>query len=165
SEYLKRFKSKLMENQIRLTAIGRLTDLPENTYNELHHVMKATAGNTGMNLCLALSYGGRTEIVDAARTLSLKVRDGLIKPEEITEDSFAQHLYQPGPDPDLVIRTAGELRLSNFLLWQASYSEFYSLQRCWPDFSEDDLHEAIAEYNRRVRKFGGLIESGSANDK
>lgn len=164
-EYLKRFKGKLMDNRIRLTAIGRLTDLPDATFKQLQHVIEATAGNDGLNLCLALSYGGRTEIVDAARSLCKEVLDGRITAEEIDEERFAQHLYQPGVDPDLLIRTAGEMRLSNFLLWQASYSEFYSLERCWPEFSEEDLHEAIVEYNRRTRKFGGLIETGSDNSK
>ena len=113
------------------------------------------------NLCLALSYSGRTEIVDAPRALARKVEEGPLKPEEIDEELFARHIYQPGADPDLIIRTAGEMRLSNFLLWEASYSEFYSTPLCWPEFDIEELHDAIHEYNRRVRKYGGLIQTRS----
>jgi len=165
SEYLKRFLKKLMKNNIKLTAIGRIRDLPEPTYGDLLDVIKATSNNSGMNLCLALSYGGRTEIVDAARSLAKKAVAGEIDPDQIDEALFSEHIYQPDIDPDLIIRTAGEMRLSNFLLWQASYSEFYKTDLCWPEFREEALHEAIADYNRRVRKYGGLIESGSEKKK
>jgi undecaprenyl diphosphate synthase len=159
-EYLKRYRKKLMENRIRLTAIGRIQDLPEGTRRALEHLMEETAGNDGMNLCLALSYGGRAEIVDTARKLARMALEGGIEPEEIDEALFAQHIYQPGADPDLVIRTAGEMRLSNFLLWEASYSEFYATPRCWPEFGEEDLMDAVREYHLRVRKFGGLGQDG-----
>ncbi|MHC4941422.1 MAG: polyprenyl diphosphate synthase, partial [Planctomycetota bacterium] len=139
---------------------GRIEDLPDGTLKELKHVIEGTADNQGMNLCLALSYGGRTEIVDAARRLAEKAAKGEIDPGAIDESLFADHIYQPGPDPALIIRTAGEMRLSNFLLWEASYAEFYSTPRCWPEFREEDLHEAIRALNQRVRKFGGLIEQG-----
>jgi undecaprenyl diphosphate synthase len=161
-EYLKRFLPKLMDNRIRLTAIGRIQDLPKGTRGALQQTMDATAGNPGMNLCLALSYGGRAEIVDAARALAEKAAAGELAPDEIDEELFASHIYQPGPDPDLIIRTAGEMRLSNFLLWEASYAEFYSTPRCWPEFTEEALIEAIEEYNQRIRKYGGLIEAEGA---
>jgi undecaprenyl diphosphate synthase len=160
SDYLRRFNKKLNEEGVRLTAIGRIDDLPRGTQKQLRQVIESTAENQRMNLCLALSYGGRTEIVDAARRLAEKAVKGEIEPGAIDEDLFAEHLYQPGPDPDLIIRTAGEMRLSNFLLWEASYSEFYSTPLCWPEFKEEDLHEAIRVFNNRTRKFGGLIEEG-----
>ena len=163
-EYLKRYLKKLMENRIRLTAVGRIHDLPDSTRAALELALDKTAGNDGMNLCLALGYGGRTEIVDTARKLAGMAVAGRIKPEDIDEELFANHIYQPGPDPDLIIRTAGEMRLSNFLLWEASYSEFYSTTCCWPEFGEEELHKAIHEYNRRVRKFGGLINSGGRKE-
>jgi undecaprenyl diphosphate synthase len=159
-EYLNRYRKKLMENRIRLTVIGRTQDLPADTRQAVDKVIRDSQDNEGMNLCLALSYGGRTEIVDAARRLADKVKRGELEVGAIDEAVFAEHLYQPGPDPDLIIRTAGEMRLSNFLLWEASYAEFYSTPLCWPEFMEKDLHEAIEVYNGRVRKYGGLIETG-----
>ena len=159
-DFLKRYKKKLMENAIRLTAIGRLQDLPDGTRKVLDGVIAQTAGNGRMNLCLALSYGGRAEIVDVAGKLARMALEGDIRPTDINEALFAKHLYQPGPDPDLIIRTAGEMRLSNFLLWEASYAEFYSTPCCWPDFDEAALHEAIRVFNDRIRKFGGLIPRG-----
>jgi undecaprenyl diphosphate synthase len=161
-DYLKRFLPKLMENGIRLTAIGRLDMMPKNTRASLQRTIDETAGNATMNLCLALSYGGRAEIVDAARALARKAAEGKLDPDKIDEALFSEHIYQPGPDPDLVIRTAGEMRLSNFLLWEASYSEFYSTPLCWPDFTEGALLDAFREYNRRTRKYGGLIETEGA---
>jgi undecaprenyl diphosphate synthase len=108
-----------------------------------------------MTLTLALSYGGRQEIIDAARRLAAQVRAGALRPEEIDEAAFSQELYAPDlPDPDLLIRTSGEQRLSNFLLWQLSYTELYVTQKLWPDFSKEDLLEAISEYERRERRFG-----------
>jgi undecaprenyl diphosphate synthase len=163
-DYLKRYKKELMENKVRLTAIGRIHMLPQRTRDALTRTMNETSANTGLNLCLALSYGGRDEIVDAARALAREVAKGHLQPDQIDEGLLSQHLYQPGPDPDLIIRTAGEMRLSNFLLWEASYAEFYSTPLCWPEFSEDDLEEAIAVYNERVRKYGGLIETGGKKD-
>ena len=163
-ESLRRFRKKLMQNRIRLTTIGRTQDLPKATRDDLERIIRETEGNDGMNLCLALSYGGRAEIVDAARKLAEKAVCGELCHEEIDEEMFAQNLYQPDRDPDLIIRTAGEMRLSNFLLWGASYSEFYSTPVCWPEFEEQHLEEAINEYNHRTRKFGGLIKTGSRKE-
>jgi len=157
---LKRFLvekgAEMKEKNVRFTAIGRLQLLYPATLRQLEKVVRDTAGNTGLNLCLALSYGGRAEVVDAARELARKAVLGEVAPDDIDEELFARHLYQPGEDPDLLIRTAGEMRLSNFLLWQASYSEIFVTDACWPDFSVERFHEALAAYNRRIRKFGGL---------
>jgi undecaprenyl diphosphate synthase len=153
-------RKEMLEKEIRLTAIGRLDLLPKDTRRELERTVRATEENGGINLCLALSYGGRAEIVDAARSLAQKALAGEINPEEIDEDLFSRHLYQPDDDPDLMIRTAGEMRFSNFLLWQASYTEFYITEACWPEFTIDSFHEALAAYEQRVRKFGGLKTAG-----
>jgi undecaprenyl diphosphate synthase len=145
----------LQANQIRLRAIGRLDQLPANVLKHLREVMDATAAFSRMTLTLALSYGGRQEIVDAARRLAALVARGALAPEQIDESLFARQLYQPDmPDPDLLIRTSGEQRLSNFLLWQLSYCELYVTPRLWPDFSKDDLQDAILAYQQRDRRFG-----------
>jgi len=154
--YLVGERPTLKKNNVRLTAIGRLDDLPRPVRRELDVTRDSTASHTGLNLCLALSYGGRAEIVDAMRSLARDVRAGKLAPEAIDEAAIAKRLYQPGHDPDLVIRTAGELRVSNFLLWQISYSEIVISERCWPEFRVPELHAALHEYARRTRKFGGL---------
>jgi undecaprenyl diphosphate synthase len=116
-----------------------------------------SAGNTGTRLCLAINYGGRVEMVDAVRRIASRVRDGAMTIDEITEEAIARHLYTAGmADPDLLIRTAGEMRISNFLLWQISYAELWVTERCWPDFRPDDLYEAIRDFAGRQRRFGGL---------
>ncbi len=162
---LKRFlverRDEIVEKDIRLTAIGRLDMLPRGTLSELKRVTQATAHCTGMNLCLALSYSGRAEIVDTVRELAGKAVRGEIDPEEIDEKIFNASIYQPGADPDLIIRTAGEMRLSNFLLWEASYSELFFTETCWPDFKVEELHKALAAFSKRVRKYGRL-EPGDA---
>jgi undecaprenyl diphosphate synthase len=159
---LKRFlvneRPTMMDNDVRLTAIGRLDDLPEHARRELDRSMEMTSGNRGLNLCLALSYGGRAEIVDACRSIAAGVADGSLDPADIDEDTIGQRLYQPGRDPDLLIRTAGEMRISNFLLWQISYTEIYVTQQCWPEFSVEHLHEALRDYACRTRKYGGLVD-------
>jgi len=148
-------EKRLRANQVRLRAIGRLDELPPETFRNLRRVIGETAAFTRMTLTLALSYGGRQEIVDAARRLASLTRDGKLQPEQIDEALFSRQLYTGDlPDPDLVIRTSGEQRLSNFLLWQASYAEFYVTPTLWPDFSKRDLLEAITEYERRERRFG-----------
>ena len=147
----------LMTNQIRLMAIGRLEELPGGVLATLRRVMAQTAHFERMTLTLALSYGGRQEIVDAARRLAELVRRNELRPEQIDEALFAQQLYAPDlPDPDLLIRTSGEQRLSNFFLWQSSYTELYVTPKLWPDFSKEDLVEAMAEYERRERRFGRI---------
>lgn len=148
----------LMDNNVRLTAIGRLDDLPDGARGELDRTMAMTSGNDGLNLCLALSYGGRAELVDAARALATKVAAGELAPGDIDEDAISAHLYQPGPNPDLLVRTAGEMRISNFLLWQVSYAEIYVTQACWPDFDVAELNKALADYAGRTRKYGGLVD-------
>ena len=158
---LKRFLTKeekeLHENQVRLRVIGRLHDLPADVQAELKRVMKVTGHYTGGQLILALSYGGRAEIVDAVRSIANKVKKGETRPESIDELTIAENLYAPDiPDPDLMIRTSGELRISNFLLWQLSYAEFYITDVLWPDFREEEFAKAIEAYSRRRRRFGDI---------
>ena len=147
----------MQKENVRLNAIGRLNDLPEAARLSLLGAMKATANNTGGVLTLALNYGGRSEIVDAAKKLIAAVKDGRIAPEEIDETTFQQFLYAPElPDPDLVIRTSGELRISNFLLWEMAYSELYISNVMWPDFDCNELKKALEAYSSRNRRFGGI---------
>jgi len=155
--FLAREERLLHEQRIRLRLMGRLEDLPADTRAGLERAMKATAGYDAGQLILALSYGGRTEIAAAARRIAEAARAGLLDPAAVDEALFARHLYLPDvPDPDLLIRTSGELRLSNFLLWQAAYAEFYFTPVLWPDFREAELFEAIRDYGRRQRRFGGV---------
>ena len=154
-EFLQREEPLLHKYRVRLRAIGRLEELPHSPSATLQSVIARTAHLDHMTLTLALSYGGRQEIVDAARRLAALVRAGQLAPEQIDEALFSQHLYTAGlSDPDLVIRTSGEQRLSNFLLWQTSYAEFYVTPKPWPDFAKQDLLDAIAEFQRRERRFG-----------
>ena len=147
----------LMKNGVRLQAIGRLHELPESCQQALREAIALTAQNPATTLILALNYSGRTEIIDTVREFCRDVSAGLIDPESPTEEAFSQRLYTRNyPDPDLLIRTSGELRLSNFLLWQLSYTEIYVTQKLWPDFGKPDLRDAIAEFNKRQRRFGGL---------
>jgi undecaprenyl diphosphate synthase len=156
--FLIKERPTLMENDVRLTAIGRLDDLPRPARRELDRSIEMTADNRGLNLCLALSYGGRAEIVDAVRKLARRVRDGSLSAEDIDEASLSRAMYQPGPDPDLLIRTAGEMRVSNFLLWQISYAELWVTNACWPEFGVEHLHAAFLEFATRTRKYGGLVD-------
>jgi undecaprenyl diphosphate synthase len=157
-EFIRGETPRLLANQVRLRAIGRLEELPQDVLTHLHEAIAKTAHFERMTLTLALSYGGRQELVDAARRLAEQVQQGRLRPEDIDEAHMAQHLYAPDlPDPDLLIRTSGEQRLSNFLLWQASYAELYVTPTLWPDFAKDDLVEAIAEYERRERRFGRVV--------
>ena len=153
--FLKKDEHELHENQVRLRVTGRLQDLPKAVRNELERVMAATRNYEKGHLILALSYGGRAEIVDAVRAIASDVRAGTLAPEAIDEKAIAARLYLPDvPDPDLMIRTSGELRLSNFLLWELSYSEFYFTETLWPDFREPDFAKALEEYARRQRRYG-----------
>ncbi len=148
----------LMENGVRLRAIGRLDDLPSGALRELRRTEAATASNDGMLLRLALSYGGRTEIADAVRRIALDVKAGALDAASIDEETMRAYLYDPEtPDPDLLVRTAGEMRVSNFLLWQISYSELFVSNVCWPEFRRAELLEAMRAYAGRKRKFGGLV--------
>ena len=153
--FLKKDEHELHENQVRLRVTGRVQDLPKAVRSELERVMEATKNYEKGHLILALSYGGRAEIVDAVRAIAADVRAGRLAPEAIDEKAIAARLYLPDvPDPDLMIRTSGELRLSNFLLWELSYSEFYFTETLWPDFREADFAKALEEYARRQRRYG-----------
>ncbi|MGN6552498.1 MAG: isoprenyl transferase [Verrucomicrobiota bacterium] len=155
--YLKRETPDLNKSNVRLEAVGQIHRLPENVQEQLRKSIATLSKNNGLTLVLALSYGGRAEIVHAARSLARKVKAGELDPEDITEKVFAQHLYTRNwPDPDLMIRTSGEMRISNFLLWQISYTELVVTQTLWPDFRKPQFYEALEEYNRRHRRFGGL---------
>ena len=148
---------ELMENQVRLRISGRFSELPVSLQKALTDSMAATSNNTGVILNLAINYGGRQELLDAVHEACRRVMDGEIKPEDITEDSFSSLLYTAGlPDPDLLIRTAGEMRVSNFLLWQIAYAEIWVTPTFWPDFTKKDLMLAIADYQKRIRKFGAV---------
>jgi undecaprenyl diphosphate synthase len=155
--FLENHEHELHENQVRLRVIGRIRDLPALIRRRLEKVMAATEQYTSGTLVLALSYGGRAELVDAVKAIAQKAADGTLNPRRITEKTIAQHLYAPDiPDPDLMIRTSGEMRLSNFLLWQLSYAELYVTDVFWPDFREQQLLEAIEAYRHRHRRFGGV---------
>lgn len=154
-EFVKRELHELVENDIRLSVIGRSEDLPENVQQDLRTALEATRDNGGMELCVALSYSGRTEIVDACKSI---LAAGL-SPDELDADLFARHLYTAGqPEPDLLIRTSGELRISNFLLWQIAYAEIWVTDTLWPDFRRRELFEALLDYQRRERRYGGLAQ-------
>ena len=153
--FLKKDEHELHENQVRLRVTGRMEDLPKAVRGELERVMEATKNYERWHLILALSYGGRTEIVDAVRKIAARAKAGEIEPERIDEATISGHMYLPDvPDPDLMIRTSGELRLSNFLLWELSYAEFYFTPTLWPDFREADFAAALEEYTRRQRRYG-----------
>ncbi len=150
----------LQKENIRLRTIGRTDGLPESTARKLREVIDATKHNTRCNLVLALNYGGRPEIADAARALARDVAAGKLDPEKVDEALFANYLYDPElPDPDLLIRTSGELRLSNFLLWQLAYAELYVTDTLWPDFGREEMLEAVAAYKKRNRRFGARPEA------
>ena len=148
-----------MENNVRLNAIGDLAMLPEKCYAELARAIKTTSVNTGLVLTLALSYSSRKEIVNAAKQIAVKVSKGELKPEDIDEAVFENNLYTHDmPNPELLIRTSGEFRISNYLLWQIAYAELYFTSKLWPDFRREDLFEAILDYQKRERRFGMTTE-------
>lgn len=149
--------AEIMERNIRLRAIGRLDDLPKKARQQLESAIEKSGGNTALTLTLALSYGARTEIADAAGKIAKEARAGTLDPATVGEETIAARLYTAGmPDPDLLIRTSGEMRVSNFLLWQISYAEIVVTPTLWPDFTKEDLFAAIREYARRERRFGGI---------
>jgi len=155
SRYLQQEIAEMVDKQIAFRAIGDLSQLPAKVQHQLAETTKATAGGGILTLTLALSYGARSEIVQAARLLAEKVRQGILTPQDIDRDLFAQHLYTHDlPDPDLLIRTSGEHRISNFLLWQLAYTELYFTDTLWPDFREAEFLEALLDYQRRDRRFG-----------
>ncbi len=156
---LKKEEATLMKNNIKLNAIGNLTTLPKKVFKELHEVIEKTKNNTRMTLTLALSYGSREEIINVVKNISNKVKNNIISESAIDESIINQHLYTHNlPDVDLVIRTSGEHRISNFLLWQIAYAEFYFTDVLWPDFTENNLYEAIISYQKRERRFGKTSE-------
>jgi undecaprenyl diphosphate synthase len=156
-QFLKRKTGELNDWNIRLQAIGRLNDLPSGPLAQLHESIEATADNTGLTLILALSYGGREEIVDGIKSIVHEVEEGHIDKAMIDPDLVSKHLYtRYYPDPDLLIRTSGEMRVSNFLLWQISYAEIIITKKYWPDFRQAELRAAVNEYSRRQRRFGAI---------
>lgn len=154
--YLADEGDKLLKNNIRFQVIGRLSELPGSLRSKLEAEIEKTKNNTGLILNLALNYGGRPEIIDAVRSIAKDVREGKAAPGDIDEKLFADHLYTRGlPDPDLLIRTSGEFRVSNFLLWQIAYSEICVVEKLWPDFKKEDFKKCVSEYQARERRFGG----------
>jgi len=150
---------ELHKNNVCFTIIGALDMLPEQTRRGLQEGVQLTKHNTGLNLCLALNYGSRQEIIDATKSLAKKVQSGVMTPEEINEDQFSKELYTRNmPDPDLLVRTSGESRLSNFLLWQNAYTEIYMTDTYWPDFREKQLIDAIYDFQLRERRFGKVSD-------
>jgi undecaprenyl diphosphate synthase len=155
--YLKTETSELNKNNVRLEVIGQIWRLPENVQEQLRKSIATLAKNNGLTLIMALSYGSRIEIVDAVRRLAEKIKSGQLEPADITEKLISDHLWTRNtPDPDLLIRTSGEMRVSNFLLWQISYAELVITPTLWPDFRKPQLFAALEEYARRNRRFGGV---------
>ena len=156
-QYMVEERRTLLRENVRVRMIGRREEIPDEVISEIDKTIAMTAGNTGTTLCLAINYGGRTEIVDAVRQLGREIERGELDPASVDETTIAGALYTADmPDPDLVIRTAGEMRVSNFLLWQISYAEIWVTEKCWPDFREPELHAAIRDFANRDRRFGGL---------
>ncbi|MFZ2146332.1 MAG: isoprenyl transferase [Sedimentisphaerales bacterium] len=157
TQYLIQIRSTLMKNNVKLVHLGRLAGLPDPVQNELRKTMEMTSSNAGMILALALNYGGRVEIVDATQKIAKEYKNGKLKLRDIDEQCVSRHLYTEGlAEPDLLIRTANEMRISNFLLWQISYSEFYVTKTLWPDFKKSSLEKAILAYAKRTRRFGTI---------
>jgi undecaprenyl diphosphate synthase len=158
-QYMIEERSTIMTNNVRVRMLGRRDDIPEQVLCELDKTVEMSRSNSGLWLNLAINYGGRAELVDAVRAIGRDIQAGLLAPQGIEEETIAARLYTVGaPDPDLLIRTAGEMRISNFLLWQISYAEIWVTEKCWPEFDEATLHEAIRAYAARQRRFGGLAD-------
>jgi len=156
-QYMIEERTTIMDQNIRVAVIGRRDGIPDATLREIDKTTSLSSANTGTRLCLAINYGGRAELLDAVKQIAREAHDGRLDPEGLSEQAIADRLYTAGtPEPDLLIRTAGEMRISNFLLWQISYAEIYVTEHCWPEFREEDLDEAIREFARRDRRFGGL---------
>ena len=164
--YLESNVQRMMDNNVRIRYIGRTHELPAEVQDKMRWAEEATARNTGTTLTLALNYGGRSELVDAFRSLAAEMKLKQIPPGRITEEDIHRHLYTAHmPDPDLLIRTSGEMRLSNYLLWQVAYTEIFVTERLWPDFRGIHLLEAIADFQRRERRYGGLAEGCGVIDE
>jgi len=156
-DYLRQERATMMENNIRFNQIGRIENLPDPVLDEVGRALESTRNNDGLTLTLALNYSSRAEITDAVRAIAEKVKDGRLQPRDVTEQAISSHLYTAGmPDPDLLVRTAGEMRVSNYLLWQISYAELFVSDVLWPDFGVNELHQAIRAFSSRNRRFGAL---------
>jgi undecaprenyl diphosphate synthase len=165
-DYLRQERPTMMEHNIRFRQIGRMENLPEPVLEEVAITLEQTRNNDGLTLVLALNYGSRAEITDAVRLIAHEVQEKKLRPEQIDEATISQHLYtRDMPDPDLLIRTAGELRISNYLLWQISYAELFVSPVLWPDFGLDDLHAAIRSFASRNRRFGALDRTNTLRSK
>jgi undecaprenyl diphosphate synthase len=157
-QYLIEERREILDQNIRFSTIGRRDGLPDPVLREIDENIRLSQDNTGMALCLAINYGGRTELIDAVREVARQVREGTLALDAIDEAVISDSLYTSGmSDPDLLIRTAGEMRISNFLLWQISYAELWVTESCWPDFDPAMLHQALRDYAGRERRFGGLL--------
>jgi undecaprenyl diphosphate synthase len=164
-EYLRTEMPLIQRNDIRMRFLGRIEELPAGVQADVRDAVERTAGNGGMELCVALNYGGRAEIVDAMNAI-LKERNGHGSAMAVTEEQLSRHLYTDGlPDPDLLIRTSGEMRVSNFLLWQIAYAEIFVTETLWPDFNRARLLEALLEFQKRERRYGGIREGESSSEK
>jgi undecaprenyl diphosphate synthase len=164
-EYLRKEMPLIQKNEIRMRFLGRMDELPAGVQNDVRDAMEKTAGNKGMVLCVALNYGGRAEIVDAMNAI-LSERNGHGTLNKVTEEQLSRHLYTEGlPDPDLLIRTSGEMRVSNFLLWQIAYAEIFVTETLWPDFNRARLLEALLEFQKRERRYGGIREGEPSDEK
>jgi undecaprenyl diphosphate synthase len=164
-EYLRKEMPLIQKNNIRMRFLGRMDELPTGVQNDVRDAMEKTAGNKGMVLCVALNYGGRAEIVDAMNAI-LSERNGHGTSDKVTEEQLSRHLYTEGlPDPDLLIRTSGEMRVSNFLLWQIAYAEIFVTETLWPDFNRARLLEALLEFQKRERRYGGIREGEPSDEK
>lgn len=160
--YLQREVPELNKNNVRLAAIGRIHELPGTAQRQLAKSIAALQGNTGLTLVLALSYSGRAEIVDAARALAREAKAGRLEIADINEETLGRYLYTAGiPDPDLLVRTSGEMRVSNFLLWQISYAEIYVTETLWPDLRRAEFVKALDDYSKRHRRFGQIVNPDS----
>jgi len=158
-QYMIEERSTIMDQDIRVRIIGRRDGIPDCVLHEMDKTIELSAANQGTLLCLAINYGGRAEMIDAIKRITLEVQQQTLNPENISEELLADYLDTAGmPDPDLLVRTAGEMRISNFLLWQISYAELWVTDKCWPEFQVDDLHRAIRDYAARDRRFGGLAK-------
>jgi undecaprenyl diphosphate synthase len=156
-QYMIEERATIMKNDVQVRMLGRRDEIPDEVLRELDQTVAMSRNNRGLRLNLAINYGGRAEIVDAVREVAREVAAGRLAPDEVEESTIARHLYTSGAaDPDLLIRTAGEMRISNFLLWQVSYAEIWVTEKYWPEFDEATLHEAIRSYAGRSRRFGGL---------
>lgn len=156
-QYVIEERSEIMRQDLRFAMIGRQAGLTAGVLREVQKTLDLSRNNAGMCLCLAVNYGSRSELTDAVQQIAREAAAGTLKPDDISEETISQHLYTSGmPDPDLVIRTAGEMRISNFLLWQISYAELWVTDKCWPEFRRPDLIAALKDYAARDRRFGGL---------